>query len=91
MADHPFSQDDLAEMMYALPEGWEYAPFGESKIVDQSRWMTYHESVITDGNDNYYRLTWRTGSTEYQDNDDCVEVWRVFPHTVSIIEYKDTP
>lgn len=90
MVDHPFTEDDLAEMMYDLPDGWEYAPFGKPHITGQSRWRTNHAAVIHDGN-VYYRLTWATGSTEYQDDDDAVAVSRVYPHEVTITEYRSKP
>lgn len=89
MTSMPFALDK--ELKWDDPDGWETA--SEETIVDQRRWVTVWERIITDGNGTYYRLMWETASTETAEGSESDEVKavRVYPHTVSVVTYKETP
>ena len=60
-------------------------------IVDQGRWVTYHELVVRDTETGkYYVIEYSEGSTEMQEADGefPTEWTEVEPHEVTAIEYR---
>ncbi len=91
MADHPFTADDLVNMQYGtLPDGWRIAPFGDTRITDHSRWTVGKQCIVTDG-EHYYSISWDVGATEYQETGYETYVMQVYPHEVTITEYRSKP
>lgn len=90
MTDHPFSEEQLEEIVWTDPDGWWTAACGSKTIIDQTRWSTVFSKVVTNINGECYRITWGQGSTEYQDDGpEGVHVVRVYPHQVMTTIYKE--
>lgn len=81
---HPFSQDEVDEIMYDNPEGWKTVEGPD--ITGQSRWHTQWTRVISNG-EKFFRIYWATGSTEYQDNLEDIMIVEVKPIQVTVTQY----
>lgn len=66
--------------------------------VRQSRWHDVYRLVVRDEAGDHWGLMYRVGLTEYQDHElpweDAtapLELVRLYPHEVKVIEYRTTP
>ena len=90
MTEHPFSEDEVSEICYEVPDG--YIVVSGEEITDQSRWSTYFRKVIKNVSSNqYWEITWSRGSTEQQDfGSEDIEITQVYPKekTITVFERK---
>lgn len=77
ITDYEEAEDYIYGMETVVPE----------TITDQSRWSTFFEQVVKDGDGNYWRLNWESGSTEYQEVDFEMQVTQVYPKEVTTTIY----
>lgn len=79
----------MDEFMEEIMYGDTYKEVTSENIVGNSRWHTMYEQVfqkIEDG--TYWELSWRRGSTEYQDDGpEDVSLVEVIPKEVTVIKY----
>ena len=77
------------ELFEEIVYGDDYEEVTGEQIVDTSRWHTLYEQVykkISDG--TFWELSWRRGSTEYQDEGpEDVSIREVVPQEVTVIKY----
>ena len=60
----------------------------EETIDSKTRWHVHYSQVFKDTRDNtFWKLNWKRGATEYQDDDDEVNFCQVEPQEVTIIKY----
>lgn len=63
-----------------------------AKVTETSRWSIYYEAVYRDVRDGtFWNIAWDEGATEYQESSGDVAVTRVYPHVVTVTEYKTEP
>ena len=75
------SDDEALEIIWGDSE--EYDTVVEESIIDQSRWSTFHEAVFLKKSDRtFWKGTWETGSTEYQETDLNFIMTQVYPKRV---------
>ena len=61
----------------------------QSEIIDQRRWVTVWENVVTheDFLEEFVRVRYELGSTEYQETELNAEFVQVYPQEVTVIQY----
>lgn len=61
----------------------------QSEIIDQRRWVTVWEDIVTheDFPEEFVRVNYELGSTEYQVAELNAEFVQVYPQEVTVIQY----
>ena len=61
----------------------------KSEIIDQRRWVTVWENVVThkDFPEEFVRVRYELGSTEYQEAELNAEFVQVYPQEVTVVQY----
>lgn len=77
------------ELYEEVVYGDEYEKVTGKTVTDTSRWHTFYEQVFKKISDNtFWELSWRQGSTEYQnEGPEDVELVEVVPTEVTVIKY----
>lgn len=61
----------------------------QSEIIDQRRWVTVWEDVVTheDFPDEFVRVNYELGSTEMQEAELNADFVQVYPQEVTVVQY----
>lgn len=80
------SAEDEYEGFWSWSKDYEVV---QSEIIDQRRWVTVWEDVVThkDFPEEFVRVNYELGSTEYQEAELNAEFVQVYPQEVTVIQY----
>ncbi len=85
---------DFDHDIFVTPEGcgFGYKVIKET-VEEQSRWAVLYFYILERDDRTFWFASVRKAATENQDTDteEKIELQRVYPHTVEVIEYKDHP
>ena len=80
------SAEDEYETFWSWSKDYEVV---QSEIIDQRRWVTVWEDVVTheDFPEEFVRVNYELGSTEYQEGELNAEFVQVYPQEVTVVQY----